>query len=162
MPSPGWMGWSFMAFCMRVDSVVFRESVSCHPMLTVSEPCGSTSTSNTFLPSIAKPIPRFSQVVVLAVPPFWFTMAIVVAFFAITSPTFGEPHKVLCHLVWPRIFNCDCVFMCKTSLSDFCKRKSAPSILRKLKVRYVKLIQLFTKRFQIFVQHFYVHQCNAL
>ena len=51
--------------------------------------------------------------------------------------------------------------MCKTSLFDFCKRKSAPSILRKLKVRYVKLIQLFTKGFQIFVQHFYVHQCNA-
>ena len=51
--------------------------------------------------------------------------------------------------------------MCKTSLSDFCKRKNAPSILWKLKVRYVKLIQLFTKGFQIFVQHFYVHQCNA-
>ena len=51
--------------------------------------------------------------------------------------------------------------MCKTSLFNFCKRKSAPSILRKLKVRYVKLIQLFTKGFQIFVQHFYVHQCNA-
>ncbi len=28
-------------------------------------------------------------------------------------------------------------------------------------MRYVKLIQLFTKGFQIFVQHFYVHQCNA-
>ena len=64
-------------------------------------------------------------------------------------------------MVWPRIFNCECVIMCKTSLSDFCKRKNAPSILWKLKVRYVKLIQLFAKGFQIFVQHFYVHQCNA-
>ena len=37
----------------------------------------------TFLPSIASPMPRFSQVVVLPVPPFWLTMAIVVAFFEI-------------------------------------------------------------------------------
>ena len=36
-----------------------------------------------FLPSIASPMPRFSQVVVLPVPPFWLTMAIVVAFFEI-------------------------------------------------------------------------------
>ena len=88
MPSPGWMGWSFMAFCIRVDNVVDSSSGCCQPILMVSEPCGSTSTSRTFLPSIARPIPRFSQVVVLAVPPFWFTMAIVVAFFAITSPRF--------------------------------------------------------------------------
>ena len=31
---------------------------------------GSTSTMSTFLPSMARPIPRFSQVVVLPVPPF--------------------------------------------------------------------------------------------
>ena len=29
----------------------------------VSEPCGSASTSKTFLPSAARPTPRFSQVV---------------------------------------------------------------------------------------------------
>ena len=41
---------------------------------------GSASTSRTFLPSMARPIPRFSQVVVLPVPPFWLTTAITVAF----------------------------------------------------------------------------------
>ena len=49
----------------------------------VKLPCGSASTNRTFLPSIASPMPRFSQVVVLPVPPFWLTMAIVVAFFEI-------------------------------------------------------------------------------
>ena len=34
----------------------------------VSDPCGSASTNRTFLPSIASPMPRFSQVVVLSVP----------------------------------------------------------------------------------------------
>ena len=52
-------------------------------ILMVSEPCGSASTSKTFLPSAARPTPRFSQVVVLPVPPFWLTMAIVVAFLEI-------------------------------------------------------------------------------
>ena len=33
--------------------------------------------------AIASPMPKFSQVVVLPVPPFWLTMAIVVAFFEI-------------------------------------------------------------------------------
>ena len=62
------------------------------PMLMVSDPCGSASTNRTFLPSIASPMPRFSQVVVLPVPPFWLTMAIVVAFLEInfTSPSFGK------------------------------------------------------------------------
>ena len=83
MPSPGWMGWSFMAFCIRVERVVGSSSGCCQPMLMVKLPCGSASTSRTFLPSIASPMPRFSQVVVLPVPPFWLTMAIVVAFFEI-------------------------------------------------------------------------------
>lgn len=83
MPSPGWIGWSFMAFCIRVDNVAGSSSGCCQPMLMVRLPCGSVSTSRTFLPSIASPMPRFSQVVVLPVPPFWLTMAIVVAFFEI-------------------------------------------------------------------------------
>ena len=45
---------------------------------------GQCPPDRTFLPSIARPTPRFSQVVVLAVPPFWLTMAIVVAFFEIS------------------------------------------------------------------------------
>jgi len=83
MPSPGWMGWSFMAFAIRVERVVGSSSGCCQPMLMVRLPCGSASTNRTFLPSIASPMPRFSQVVVLPVPPFWLTMAIVVAFFEI-------------------------------------------------------------------------------
>ena len=34
----------------------------------VSDPCGSASTSSTFLPSRASPTPRFSQVVILPFP----------------------------------------------------------------------------------------------
>ncbi len=70
MPSPGWMGWSFMAFCIRVERVVGSSSGCCQPMLMVSDPCGSVSTNRTFLPSIASPMPRFSQVVLFPTPPF--------------------------------------------------------------------------------------------
>ena len=82
-PSPGGMHWSFMAFYIRVERVTGSSSGFCQPILMVSEPCGSASTSRTFLPSAARPTPKFSQVVVLPVPPFWLTMAIVVAFFEI-------------------------------------------------------------------------------
>lgn len=95
MPSPGWMGWSFMAFCIRVERVVGSSSGCCQPILMamsawraninlhavhttshrseatmVKLPCGSASTSRTFLPSIASPMPRFSQVVLFPTPPF--------------------------------------------------------------------------------------------
>ena len=83
IPSPGGILWSFMAFAIRVERVVGSSSGCCQPMLMVKLPCGSASTNRTFLPSIASPMPRFSQVVVLPVPPFWLTMAIVVAFFEI-------------------------------------------------------------------------------
>ena len=79
----GGMLWPFMAFAIRVERVVGSSSGCCQPMLMVKLPCGSASTNRTFLPSIARPMPRFSQVVVLPVPPFWLTMAIVVAFFEI-------------------------------------------------------------------------------
>ena len=39
-------------------------------MLMVKDPCGSVSTNRTFLPSIASPMPRFSQVVLFPTPPF--------------------------------------------------------------------------------------------
>ena len=65
------------------DKQLHSSSGFCQPILMVSEPCGSASTSRTFLPSAARPTPKFSQVVVLPVPPFWLTMAIVVAFLEI-------------------------------------------------------------------------------
>ena len=70
MPSLGWMGWSFMAFAIRVERVVGSSSGCCQPMLMVNDPCGSVSTNRTFLPSIASPMPRFSQVVLFPTPPF--------------------------------------------------------------------------------------------
>ena len=89
------------ALCMVQDAFTGRNALVIHgfchqggkgsgqfigllqPMLMVKLPCGSASTSRTFLPSAASPTPKFSQVVVLPVPPFWLTMAIVVAFFEI-------------------------------------------------------------------------------
>src|SRR5271156_2183905 len=47
------------------------------PKPLVVLPWGSMSTSKTELPSIAKEAPRFTAVVVLPTPPFWFTIAIV-------------------------------------------------------------------------------------
>lgn len=38
--------------------------------LMVRDACGSVSTSSTLFPSLARPMPRFSQVVVFPVPPF--------------------------------------------------------------------------------------------
>ena len=70
MPSPGRMGWSFMAFAIRVERVVGSSSGCCQPMLMVRLPCGSASTNRTFLPSIVSPMPRFSQVVLFPTPPF--------------------------------------------------------------------------------------------
>ena len=93
--------WDGRSFYMDEYTLIFlfSQCMRCaqkrdcwEPMLMVSAPCGSASTNRTFLPSIASPMPRFSQVVVLPVPPFWLTMAIVVAFLEInfTSPSFGK------------------------------------------------------------------------
>ena len=63
-----------------VASVIPRLSVSCHPRQVVKSPYGSASTSNTFFPCIARPIPRLTEVVVFPTPPFWLQMAIVLQF----------------------------------------------------------------------------------
>jgi hypothetical protein len=140
IPSPGRMLWSFMAFCIRVERVVGSSSGCCQPMLMVSDPCGSASTSRTFLPSIARPMPRFSQVVVFPVPPFWLTMAIVVAFFEIliTSDSlsrgwFGSDRKaaswwVRCTEKRADIVSCyesDCCSLQGTSAQSGYGRRSA-------------------------------------
>jgi len=54
-----------MAFSMMVANVIDSESVSCQPSEAVKSAYGSMTTSKTFLPSIARPIPRFAVVVVL-------------------------------------------------------------------------------------------------
>ena len=55
-------------------------------------PCVSPSTTSTFFPARASPIPRFTQVVVLPTPPFWFEMAITCAFKSHTSFA-GKPYQ---------------------------------------------------------------------
>ena len=164
-PSPGGMHWSFMAFAIRVERVVGNSSGCCQPMLMemsawraninlhavhttshrseatmVKLPCGSASTSRTFLPSAARPTPKFSQVVVLPVPPFWLTMAIVVAFFEIfiTSASlsrgwFGSDRKaaswwVRCTEKRADIVSCyesDCCSLQGTSAQSGYGRRSA-------------------------------------
>lgn len=49
---------------------------STYPRLAVRLPCGSASINNTFFPSLARPIPKFTVVVVFPTPPFWFVMDI--------------------------------------------------------------------------------------
>jgi hypothetical protein len=44
----------------------------------VALPCGSRSTSRIFLPSLPREAERLMAVVVLATPPFWLTMEIIV------------------------------------------------------------------------------------
>ena len=46
------------------------------PWLMVRLPCGSRSTTRTFIPCSLNATARFSVVVVLATPPFWFANAI--------------------------------------------------------------------------------------
>ena len=67
-----------MAFIIRSYSVIGSSSGS-QPRLRVRLPCASASTSSTFLPACASPMPRLAQVVVLAVPPFWLARLITCA-----------------------------------------------------------------------------------
>lgn len=71
-------GLSCIAFIIRSFSVIGSSSGS-QPRLRVRLPCASASTSSTFLPACASPMPRLAQVVVLAVPPFWLARLITYA-----------------------------------------------------------------------------------
>ena len=61
---------------MMVAKVTPSSSGSTYPRLAVRLPCGSASINNTFFPSLARPIPKFTVVVVFPTPPFWFVMDI--------------------------------------------------------------------------------------
>ena len=52
--------------------------------LTISLACGSASTSRTFFPAWASPMPKLAQVVVFPTPPFWLATAMICVF--IVSP----------------------------------------------------------------------------
>ena len=49
---------------MMVAKVTPSSSGSTYPRLAVRLPCGSASINKTFLPSLARPIPKFTVVVV--------------------------------------------------------------------------------------------------
>ena len=87
IPSCKLIGSSRIARSICVDSVTGKLSWSVHPKEVVKSPCGSASTSSTFFPLFAKPMPRLTVVVVFPVPPFWFAMAITLHF-AISVPSF--------------------------------------------------------------------------
>ena len=76
IPSSAVKGSSRMIFPMTVARVVCKLSWSCQPRQVVRSPWGSASMSRTFFPRRAKPMPRFTVVVVLPVPPFWLASAI--------------------------------------------------------------------------------------
>ena len=61
---------------LTVARVVGKLSWSCQPRQVVRSPWGSASMSRTFFPRRARPMPRFTVVVVLPVPPFWLASAI--------------------------------------------------------------------------------------
>lgn len=57
-------------FSMIVTKVTSNSSGSCIPKLAAILPCASASIKRTLLPSLAKPIPKLTQVVVFPTPPF--------------------------------------------------------------------------------------------
>ena len=61
---------SFIISVSFVASVIPKLSVFCQPRQVVKSPCGPASMSNTFLPCIARPTPRFTVAVVFPAPPF--------------------------------------------------------------------------------------------
>ena len=79
IPSPCGIGSSIRICPIASERVNGSWSGCGYPRLIVKLPCGSASTNNTFLPSLASPIPKFVQVVVLPTPPFWFAIAIICA-----------------------------------------------------------------------------------
>ncbi len=74
-----------MIFPIRSERLILRSSGLGFPNATVRLACGSVSTRSTFFPAIASPTPRFSQVVVFPVPPFWFVTAVITPFLVVYS-----------------------------------------------------------------------------
>ena len=60
----------YILFCLSYIFVTTVLSVFCQLKETVRSPYGSASTSNTFLPDLARPMPRSTVVIVLPTPPF--------------------------------------------------------------------------------------------
>ena len=82
MPSPGRSGSSMRMRPIASERVKGSLSGCGLPRLMVRLAWGSASTSRTFFPAWASPIPRLAQVVVLPTPPFWLATAMICVFIA--------------------------------------------------------------------------------
>ena len=80
MPSPGRSGSSMRMRPIASERVKGSLSGCGLPRLMVRLAWGSASTSSTFFPACASPMPKLAQVVVLPTPPFWLATAIISVF----------------------------------------------------------------------------------
>ena len=80
IPSPGLIGSSMRMRPIASDRVKGNLSGCGFPRLIVRLACGSASTSKTFFPAWASPMPKLAQVVVLPTPPFWLATAMICGF----------------------------------------------------------------------------------
>ena len=92
MPSPGLIGSSMRIRPIASDRVKGSLSGCGLPRLMVRLACGSASTSSTFFPACASPMPKLAQVVVLPTPPFWLATAMICGFNDFTSFLIGCCH----------------------------------------------------------------------
>ena len=76
IPSVTSTSLSIMICSIMSGSATSSSSGFIMPRLCDRFPCGSASITSTFFPSLTKPTPRFTVVVVLDTPPFWLHIAI--------------------------------------------------------------------------------------
>ena len=92
MPSPGRSGSSMRMRPIASERVKGSLSGCGLPRLMVRLAWGSASTSSTFFPACASPMPKLAQVVVLPTPPFWLATAMICGFNDFTSFLIGCCH----------------------------------------------------------------------
>ena len=80
IPSSGLIGSSIRMRPIASERVKGSLSGCGLPRLMVKLAWGSASTSSTFFPAWASPIPKLAQVVVLPTPPFWLATAMICVF----------------------------------------------------------------------------------
>ena len=90
MPSPGRSGSSIRMRPIASERVKGSLSGWGLPRLMVRLAWGSASTSRTFFPAWASPMPKLAQVVVFPTPPFWLATAMICVFNDFTSFLFGR------------------------------------------------------------------------
>ena len=79
---------------IAVASVLSSLSGSLFPMLAVRLACGSESMSKTLFPALASSTPKFTVVVVLDTPPFWFAAAMTLHFLPYLTRTLSPSMEI--------------------------------------------------------------------